>query len=163
VTYDTVIGVTNSDYSLKPGMTASVSIIVAQHNHVLEIPNAALRFQPPDTAMIETNAPGTPGTQNTNNNNGERAGHLWGRRGGRSAHGPGEHSLVHTVYVLSNDATDKNARLKAVQVKTGITDNIYTEVLSGLKEGDQIVTGLAIPGLTSGEGAQNPFGMRRRF
>ena len=55
VTYDTVIGVTNSDYSLKPGMTASVSIVVARHNHVLEIPNAALRFEPLDTAMVETN------------------------------------------------------------------------------------------------------------
>ena len=44
VTYDCVIGVTNADYNLKPGMTANVSIIVAQHNDVLEIPNAALRF-----------------------------------------------------------------------------------------------------------------------
>jgi HlyD family secretion protein len=29
VTYDCVIGVTNSDYKLKPGMTANVSIIIA--------------------------------------------------------------------------------------------------------------------------------------
>ncbi len=163
VTYDTVIGVTNSDYSLKPGMTATVSIIVADHTNVLEIPNAALRFQPVDMAMVETNAPATAGVQNTNNNNGERGGNRGGRRTGRGAHGPGEHSPVHTVYVLSNDATGKNDKLNAVQVKTGITDNIYTEVLSGLKEGDRIVTGLAIPGLTSGEGAQNPFAMRRRF
>ncbi len=32
VTYDTVIGVTNSDYSLKPGMTASVSIVAARRH-----------------------------------------------------------------------------------------------------------------------------------
>ena len=31
--------------------------------------------------------------------------------------------------------------LKAVQVRIGITDNINTEVLSGLNEGDQVVTG----------------------
>ncbi|MGB7768646.1 MAG: efflux RND transporter periplasmic adaptor subunit [Verrucomicrobiia bacterium] len=160
VTYDTVIGVTNSDYSLKPGMTASVSIVVAQHSDILEIPNAALRFQPVDMATVETNAPATAGAQNTN---GERTGNRGGRRGGQGALGPGEHPVVHTVYVLSNNATGKNTELKAVQIKTGITDNIDTEVLSALKEGDRVVTGLAIPGLTSDQETQNPFAMRRRF
>ena len=63
VTYDTVIGVTNSDYSLKPGMTASVSIVVARHNQVLEIPNAALRFEPLDMAAVETNTLAAAGGQ----------------------------------------------------------------------------------------------------
>src|ERR1035437_5479240 len=44
VTYDAVISVTNSDYKLKPGMTANVAIIVAQRSDALKIPNAALRF-----------------------------------------------------------------------------------------------------------------------
>src|SRR6202048_2180599 len=43
VTYDTVIGVSNKDLKLKPGMTANVSIIVAQKDSVLQIKNAALR------------------------------------------------------------------------------------------------------------------------
>ncbi|HUZ06621.1 MAG TPA: efflux RND transporter periplasmic adaptor subunit [Candidatus Paceibacterota bacterium] len=169
VTYDTVIGVTNSDYSLKPGMTASVSIVVAEHNDVLEIPNAALRFQPSDMAAVETNALATTGVQNTNSNNGGQPGNRggrrggWGGRGGRGGHEPGEHSLVHTVYVLVKDATGKNDELKAVQVKTGITDNINTEVLSGLNEGDPVVTGLAIPGLTSSGQTRNPFAGGRRF
>jgi len=30
VTYDCVIGVTNADYKLKPGMTANVSIVIAE-------------------------------------------------------------------------------------------------------------------------------------
>jgi HlyD family secretion protein len=160
VTYDTIIGVTNSDYSLKPGMTASVSIVVAQHNDVLEIPNAALRFQPVDMAMVETNAPTAAGVQNTNSNNGGNRG---GRRGGRGAHGPGEHSVVHTVYVMVNDATGKKPGLKAAEIRVGITDNIYTEVLSGLKEGDQVVTGLAIPGLTANQTTKNPFAGGRHF
>jgi len=164
VTYDTVIGVTNSDYSLKPGMTANVSIVAAEHNDVLEIPNAALRFQPPDTAMTETNATAVAGIQNTNNSNdGERPGSHAGRRGGRGARGSGEQSQAHTVYVLIKDVTGKKDELKAVRVKIGITDNIDTEVLSGLQEGDQVVTGLAIPGLTSSEGTQNPFAVRRHF
>lgn len=48
VTYDAVIGVSNPDLKLKPGMTANVSIITAQHSGVLKIPNGALRFKPPE-------------------------------------------------------------------------------------------------------------------
>ena len=46
VSYDTVIGVDNGDLKLKPGMTANVSIIVAERSNALRIPNAALRFRP---------------------------------------------------------------------------------------------------------------------
>ena len=48
VTYDTVIDVSNPDLKLRPGMTANASIITAQRNGVLKIPNAALRFKPPE-------------------------------------------------------------------------------------------------------------------
>jgi HlyD family secretion protein len=54
VTYDTVIGVTNSDFKLKPGMTATVSITTAARTNVLKIPNAALRFKPPEPATNQT-------------------------------------------------------------------------------------------------------------
>src|SRR5436309_3215741 len=45
VTYDTVIGVSNPDLKLKPGMTANVSIVVAHKDNVLQIKNAALRYR----------------------------------------------------------------------------------------------------------------------
>ena len=48
VTYDTVISVDNPDMKLKPGMTANVSIIIAEKNNALRVPNAALRFRPPE-------------------------------------------------------------------------------------------------------------------
>src|SRR5438876_4889450 len=59
VTYTTVVGVNNDDLKLRPGMTANVSIITAQRPGALKIPNAALRFRPPDTAVLKTstNAP----------------------------------------------------------------------------------------------------------
>src|SRR6201997_1631239 len=50
VTYDTVIGVSNPDLKLKPGMTANVSIIIAHKDNVLQIKNAALRYRPADAA-----------------------------------------------------------------------------------------------------------------
>src|SRR5437867_3956650 len=50
VTYDTVIGVSNPELKLKPGMTANVSIIVAHKDNVLQIKNAALRYRPAEAA-----------------------------------------------------------------------------------------------------------------
>ena len=46
VTYDVIIEVENLELKLKPGMTANVSIVVAEKRNVLSIPNAALRFRP---------------------------------------------------------------------------------------------------------------------
>jgi HlyD family secretion protein len=45
VTYDVVIQVNNKAMKLMPGMTANVSIIIDTREHVLRIPNAALRFR----------------------------------------------------------------------------------------------------------------------
>src|SRR6266849_4447558 len=53
VTYDTVIGVSNRDLKLKPGMTANVSIIVAHKDNVLQLKNAALRYRPAEAAPAE--------------------------------------------------------------------------------------------------------------
>ena len=48
VTYDTVIGVSNPELKLKPGMTANVSIVSAHRDDALKIPNGALRFRLPN-------------------------------------------------------------------------------------------------------------------
>lgn len=46
VTYDVVVKVDNPDLKLKPGMTANVSVILADNKGVLRVPNAAFRFRP---------------------------------------------------------------------------------------------------------------------
>ncbi|MCM2359858.1 MAG: efflux RND transporter periplasmic adaptor subunit [Geobacteraceae bacterium] len=46
VTYIVIVGVDNKDLSLKPGMTANVTIETARRDNVLKIPSAALRFKP---------------------------------------------------------------------------------------------------------------------
>src|SRR5499427_2185728 len=46
VNYNTVIAVDNPELKLRPGMTATVAILVAQRENVLKVPKAALRFQP---------------------------------------------------------------------------------------------------------------------
>jgi HlyD family secretion protein len=46
ITYDAVIGVSNPDLKLFPGMTANVKILVNQRPNVLRVLNAALRYHP---------------------------------------------------------------------------------------------------------------------
>jgi HlyD family secretion protein len=46
VTYIAVIGTSNPDLGLFPGMTANVRVIIDRRENVLKIPNAALRFRP---------------------------------------------------------------------------------------------------------------------
>ncbi|MBI5237587.1 MAG: efflux RND transporter periplasmic adaptor subunit [Deltaproteobacteria bacterium] len=48
VAYDVVVKVENPRLMLKPGMTANVRIITAVRKDVVKLPNAALRFTPPD-------------------------------------------------------------------------------------------------------------------
>jgi len=55
VTYDVVILVKNPELKLRPGMTANASILVAQSENALKIPNSALRFRP-DFARKEAEA-----------------------------------------------------------------------------------------------------------
>ena len=57
VTYETIITVDNPEQKLFPGMTADVSILVAERNHVLKIPNTALRYAPPEGATFEQTPP----------------------------------------------------------------------------------------------------------
>ena len=46
VTYPTIIDAPNPDLKLRPGMTATVSIITGEARGVLKVPNTALRFTP---------------------------------------------------------------------------------------------------------------------
>lgn len=58
VTYDVVIGVSNPDLKLFPGMTATVRILVDRHSDVLRVPNTALRFRPAEAAASPSGRPG---------------------------------------------------------------------------------------------------------
>ena len=61
ITYPVVVQVQNADLSLLPGMTASAEIVVSQREGVLRVPNAALRFQPPEGAAPAAPAGGGRG------------------------------------------------------------------------------------------------------
>lgn len=54
VTYTAVVRTLNDDLTLRPGMTAYVTISVASRHGVTRVPNAALRYEPPKS--VSTNA-----------------------------------------------------------------------------------------------------------
>jgi len=56
VNYTAVVDVNNADLKLRPGMTATASIIIAEKRDVLRVPNGALRFRPPEGATVRSNA-----------------------------------------------------------------------------------------------------------
>jgi HlyD family secretion protein len=156
VTYDCVINVTNSDYKLRPSMTATVYIVIAQRHNTLKISNAALRFHPDDETS--TNASGPEFAQNFSLGNfASGSGH--GRNG--HGHAAASHATVHTVYVLTGQGHD--IKLEPVQIHTGISDGIYTEVISGLKEGQQIVADEFMLGSSGSAPSSNPFSGFHRF
>jgi HlyD family secretion protein len=147
VTYDTVIAVTNDELKLKPGMTANVSIVIAQRPGVLKLPNAALRFRPPDAPKTTAPAAATPPT-------GEKRQRGGGGRG-RERGGP----MERTIFVLAK------GQPQPVPVKLGITDGIHTELLEGLKENDAVLTGMITPQAAPAQ-PSSPFGGgggQRRF
>jgi HlyD family secretion protein len=141
VTYDTVIGVSNPDQKLKPGMTANVSIVAAHRDETLKIPNSALRFRMPDqtpTAAPKrdpSSGPRQPGSGN--------------KPGGNRP----ERRVERTVYVLASGSSKPTP----ATIKTGISDGVTTELLEGLKEGDRVVTGMTESGAAPTP-ASNPFG-----
>lgn len=157
VTYDCVIGVTNADYKLKPGMTANVSVIIAQREDALSIPNSALRFHPPESTGLaaDTNSPSGQLTNAEAVRGGNSSGGGQGRRGG-GGRSRGERPVIHTVYVLSGD--EIKPVLQPVQIRTGISDGISTEVVSGLNEGDKVVTGMVNANGVAPATTSNPFG-----
>lgn len=57
VSYLTVLTVDNDDLTLRPGMTATATIVVSEQKNALLIPNAALRFTP-ETGEAKTESGG---------------------------------------------------------------------------------------------------------
>ena len=111
VTYETVLSVDNSDLSLRPGMTATAVITVQQLHGAMLVPNAALRFSPPETKTARRSGGGIFGALF------HRPPHS--RRNANASKDGGK-----KVWVL------RDGQPEAVQVKTGASDGKFTELRS---------------------------------
>ncbi len=130
VTYDTELEVPNEDGSLRPGLTATVEIDVGGKKDILMVPGTALRFDPARAAAAAAGPAGPQKTLVQSLTPGP------GRRGFSRNPDPGTVDTVREhpeVWVL------RDGKPVALLVKTGITDELFTEI-----SGEGITEGLAV-------------------
>jgi HlyD family secretion protein len=156
VTYDAVIDVDNPDLKLKPGMTATVSVVTERRNDVLAVPNAALRFRPEGTPPPGAPTSAAPGQSARQGQSGGAGGEGSRRRerdrrdGDGDDEGGGRPKIVkRTVYVLVGEEPVPR------EVIVGLTDGRLTEITGGeLKEGDPVIVGVMGQGQGQGQRGQ---------
>jgi HlyD family secretion protein len=129
VTYTVVIGAPNPDNILKPGMTANATFFVTERKDILLVSAKATRFTPDPEALAAYMPPmGGDGAQAA-----ERPAPPMGE-GAMPAEDAGNDS-IHTVWIKGT-----NGGLHPQKVTVGVTDEFNYEVVSGLEEGDEVVT-----------------------
>jgi HlyD family secretion protein len=133
VHYNTIVAVDNPGWKLKPGMTATVAILVAQRANVLKVPKAALRFQPVLTARAREQL-GLSGRERL------RGQALEGAQPPRqNSQGPPRpwHALPH-VWVPTLTGLPQ-----PVAVHVGLSDDQFTEATEdSLQEGQEVIVGV---------------------
>lgn len=172
VTYTTIVEVENPEIKLRPGMTATVSIVSGEAKNALRVLNSALRFNPNLSAEelkkmesmrqevmakrggssqegARSQAEGARRQDTQRQGSGQEQGMMFRREGGGV---PG--SQMRQVARVWTE--DEKGKLKLIFIRTGVTDNTYTQVTWGdLKEGQLIITGLA-SGTTRSSTQQGP-------
>ncbi|MDX8459606.1 efflux RND transporter periplasmic adaptor subunit [Mesorhizobium humile] len=122
VTYKARLEVDNGELLLRPGMTATVSVVTRQAKGVLTVPSTAFRYRPMQQQ--------TRGWSFSDLFTG-RMGHPNRQREATKAPTDGSR----TLYVL------ENGRPHPINVRIGSTDGELTEITSGLDAGAQVITG----------------------
>jgi HlyD family secretion protein len=113
--FKVVVTLDNPSSDLRPGLSTTAKITTAHKSGVLSLPIQALTMHNPDDDK------GKGGVQAASNTSGSKS------------------APVQGVYVIAKDKG--KLRAKFVPVTTGITGATDIEVLSGLTEGQEIVTG----------------------
>ncbi len=115
--FKVVVTLSDPSKELRPGLSCTAKITTAQKNNVVSLPIQAL-------TMFDPNA------QTSSSSGGVQA----------ATSAPAKSNPVQGVFVAQKDRSGK-LRARFVPVATGITGTTDIEVLSGLKPGDEIVTG----------------------
>lgn len=150
--FDALLEVNNADGALLPGMGAKVFFLLGSARDVLKVPLGALAFAPGD-------GPSSAAGQFAMRNAG--GGRRWGGRrfgggnnpwwGGREARnrrfeggnrGPDSPARPATVQVV-----DAEGAIETRDVQIGFSNNVEAEVISGLSEGELVVSGVNEPSM----------------
>jgi HlyD family secretion protein len=125
---DLINPATPKSFPFRPGMSASADIQTTTHTNSLSVPINAVttREKNSDNAIAGGEVDTKPDDENNNNKNNANS--------KTTASGPADPDEV--VYLLEPGDT-----VRKVKVRTDIQDINYIEVVDGIKEGDQVVTG----------------------
>lgn len=115
VTYTVVARVNNDDLTLLPGMSANVSIIVKEVKNVLIVPNSAFRFKPVEKNKDKQDQMGPPMRKEIN---------------------------IAEVTKPCVYMEDRKGTPVKYEVEKGISDGKFTQILKGIKEGDNVIVGV---------------------
>lgn len=172
VTYATVIDVPNPELKLKPGMTAQVTIEIARRENALRVPNAALRFRPTREIFDALNQATPPEPERGFGRGGRGQQNVAGPgdRGAQRGRAQGNGAVNPNSAAITNAATIdalfaplqfaetrgrawvyENKHLELVDLRLGITDGTFTEVLNAdaLQPGAEVVTAVITPEMAS--------------
>ena len=109
-------------YPLKPGMTASVEILTNRKENIATVPLSAVTTREIGAEVKEGEKKEEDGTNATNSNDALEA----KKR---------KENTKEVVFVM------EKGKAKMIQVKTGISDFENIEIVSGLKDGQEIIAG----------------------
>ncbi|MCH8621857.1 efflux RND transporter periplasmic adaptor subunit [Undibacterium sp. TS12] len=138
VTYNVVLDVDNKDELLKPGMTAQVRLVVGSRENVVRIPTAALRYKPTEEEQAKEAKALKEKAKNASASASASASSLPAPEADDDVAFRTKKDLTRTFKLYKLD--EKN-QAKAVDVKIGLSNFKYTEVISGdLKPGDKVIT-----------------------
>lgn len=152
VTYNVIIDVANPKLLLMPGMTATVSIIVAERGNVLRVPVQATKFTPPDADRQSMVGNGRPRQRDSLKARGSKEGE--DQENATRVNGVPRSRAV--VWVMENGKPQPRF------VQMGIQDARYAEIVrSKLNEGDEVIVGMTGSQAEVAAGTQNPFAPQR--
>jgi len=119
--FKVVVTLTDSPQDLRPGLSTTAKITTATRSNALSVPIQALTLRTKDQIDAQNNAPGSV--------------HAAAPAAKEVASKSKKDDEVQGVFVI------RNKKAIFVPVATGITGTSDIEVLDGLKEGDEIITG----------------------
>jgi len=112
---------TRSTSDLRPGMTASCDIVTETRDSTLAVPIQSVTVR--TTEQLQKKSEG------------KKNGEAIADESTKSPFTPDKDGFVEIVFIA------KNGKVEARQVKTGIQSSSHIEILEGLSEGDEVVTG----------------------
>jgi HlyD family secretion protein len=157
VTYTTIINASNDTLKLKPGMTANIIVYTQEENNALLISSKSLKFRPDSSLAKQYKI--------------ERVAHDSTRQRKQSS-SENDNPTYNNSTASRSDSTRARSKetgfvwvkqdneLVQKRIKTGLNDDNHVQVIQGLSENDEVVTGVDLASvnmITKSNAQKSPF------